>query len=161
MKLNSFTIVDVQLEINKMPNNGSHVYRALIHPVAGVSVSALSRSIVLVNPDLPEAKKLRSWYVTVHRAVFFASASYFILYIFSDFNIYLFLCRYDSEGKGASLASVSTGMSPSIKSGARSMYSDRVSLSYVTENPSLGEDKVLHYQLLKDVKLNKAMKMVI
>lgn len=60
-----------------MPNNGSHIYHALLHPVAGVSVSALSKSIVLVNPDLPEAKKLRSWYVTVRGVFFFASASYF------------------------------------------------------------------------------------
>ncbi|KAL0415942.1 UNVERIFIED_CONTAM: Replication protein A DNA-binding subunit B [Sesamum latifolium] len=28
----------------------------------GVSLSALSKSIVVVNPDTPEAKKLRSWY---------------------------------------------------------------------------------------------------
>ncbi|KAF3438061.1 hypothetical protein FNV43_RR20817 [Rhamnella rubrinervis] len=81
----------------------------------GVSVSALSRSIVLVNPDLPEAKELRSW--------------------------------YDSEGKGTSLASVSTGVSPSTKSGLRSMYSDRVSLSYITENPSLGEDKPVYFSV--------------
>lgn len=59
-----------------------------------------------------------------------------------------FWYRYDSEGRGTSLASVGTGVSPLAKSGARSMYSDRVSLSYITENPSLGEDKVLHCELL-------------
>ncbi|XP_077230385.1 replication protein A 70 kDa DNA-binding subunit B-like [Tasmannia lanceolata] len=60
----------------------------------GVSVSALSKSSVLINLDVPESKKLRSW--------------------------------YDSEGKGASMASVGSSMiSNSSKSGARSMYSDR------------------------------------
>lgn len=29
--------------------------------VAGLSLSALSRSMVVVNPDTPEAKKLKSW----------------------------------------------------------------------------------------------------
>ena len=28
---------------------------------SGVSLSALSKSIILVDPDTPEAKKLRSW----------------------------------------------------------------------------------------------------
>lgn len=59
----------------------------------------------------------------------------------------LFVCRYDSEGKGTLMTSVGTGMSPSARNGARSMYSDRVSLSYMKENPSLGEDKVLYHQL--------------
>ncbi|KAH6807726.1 RPA70-kDa subunit B [Perilla frutescens var. frutescens] len=75
----------------------------------GVSLSALSKSIVVVDPDTPEAKKLRSW--------------------------------YDSEGKDTSMASVGSGLSPSNKNGARSMYSDRVSLSHITSNPSLGEEK--------------------
>ncbi|RVX18422.1 Replication protein A 70 kDa DNA-binding subunit B [Vitis vinifera] len=75
----------------------------------GVSLSTLSKSIVLVNPDTPESKKLRSW--------------------------------YDSEGKGASMASIGSDISPSSKGGVRSMYYDRVSLSHVTSNPSLGEDK--------------------
>lgn len=30
-------------------------------PVIGVSLSTLSRSTVTINPDLPEAKKLKSW----------------------------------------------------------------------------------------------------
>uniref|UniRef100_A0A2N9HEW6 Replication protein A subunit n=1 Tax=Fagus sylvatica TaxID=28930 RepID=A0A2N9HEW6_FAGSY len=81
----------------------------------GVSLSALSKSVVLVNPDLPEAKKLRSW--------------------------------YDSEGKESSLASVSSGMSPSSKSGSRSMYSDRVLLSHITKNPSLGDDKPVFFSI--------------
>ncbi|GAV64398.1 tRNA_anti domain-containing protein/Rep-A_N domain-containing protein/Rep_fac-A_C domain-containing protein [Cephalotus follicularis] len=75
----------------------------------GVSLSTLSRSTVLVDPDIPEAKNLRSW--------------------------------YDAEGKGTSMASISSGLSPSSKGGARSFYSDRVSLSQITANPSLGEDK--------------------
>lgn len=46
------------------------------------------------------------------------------------------------------MASISTGVSPSTKAGTRSMYSDRVFLSHITENHSLGEDKVLYYRLL-------------
>ncbi|XP_077222798.1 replication protein A 70 kDa DNA-binding subunit B-like [Tasmannia lanceolata] len=80
----------------------------------GVSVSALSKSTVLINPDVPESKKLRSW--------------------------------YDSEGKGASMASVGSSMiSNSSKSGARSMYSDRVFLTHITSDPSLGEDKPVFF----------------
>ncbi|KAG6620611.1 hypothetical protein I3842_Q058400 [Carya illinoinensis] len=81
----------------------------------GVSLSAISKSIVLVDPDIPEAKKLRSW--------------------------------YDSEGKESSMASVSSGMSPSSRNGSRSMYSDRVSISYITKNPSLGEDKPVFFSI--------------
>ncbi|KAF5730186.1 replication protein A 70 kDa DNA-binding subunit B [Tripterygium wilfordii] len=81
----------------------------------GVNLSTLPRSIMQVNPDTPEAKKLRSW--------------------------------YDSEGKGASLASVGSGMSPLIKSGLRSMYSDRVSLANILSNPSLGEDKAAFFSV--------------
>ena len=51
--------------------------------------------------------------------------------------------RYDSEGKESSMASVSSGMSPSSKSGSSSMYSDRVSLSHILKNPSFGEEKVI------------------
>jgi replication factor A1 len=60
--------------------------------------------------------------------------------------IFLCDCRYDSEGKGASLASICSDMvSPGTKSGARSMYSDRVFLSHITSDPTLGYDKVHHY----------------
>lgn len=52
------------------------------------------------------------------------------------------LYRYESEGKDTSLAAIGSGLSPSTNGGARSMYSDRVSLAHVTSNPSLGEDKV-------------------
>lgn len=62
--------------------------------------------------------------------------------------ISLFVHRYDSEGKGSPMASVGTGMSPSARSGGRSMYSDRVFLSHITENLSLGEEKVLYHQFL-------------
>ncbi|KAJ7978736.1 Replication protein A subunit [Quillaja saponaria] len=75
----------------------------------GVSLSTLSKSQVLVNPDLLEAKKLRCW--------------------------------YESEGKVTSMVSVSSGLSPTSKNGGRSMYSDRVLLSHITSNPSLGEEK--------------------
>ncbi|KAA8542553.1 hypothetical protein F0562_023705 [Nyssa sinensis] len=81
----------------------------------GVSLSTLSKSIVVVNPDIPESKKLRSW--------------------------------YDSEGKEASMAAVGSGMSPTTKSGTQSMYSDRVSLSHITSNPSLGEDKPVFFSI--------------
>ena len=53
-----------------------------------------------------------------------------------------YLCRFDSEGKETSLASVGAGLSPTTKGGARSMYSDRVFLSHIVSNSSLGEDKV-------------------
>ncbi|KAK1387998.1 Replication protein A subunit [Heracleum sosnowskyi] len=79
----------------------------------GVSLSALSRSVIVVNPETPESKKLKSW--------------------------------YDSEGKGSPMASVGTGLSPSSKSGGRSLYADRVSLSYITSNPSLGEEKPVFF----------------
>ncbi|KAA8541041.1 hypothetical protein F0562_025004 [Nyssa sinensis] len=81
----------------------------------GVSLSALSKSIVVVNPDIPESNKLRSW--------------------------------YDSEGKETSMASVGSGMSPTSQGGVRSMYSDRVSLSHITSNPSLGEDKPVFFSI--------------
>ncbi|KAK6921000.1 Replication protein A, OB domain [Dillenia turbinata] len=90
----------------------------------GVSLSTLSKSVVLVNPDVPEAEKLRSW--------------------------------YDSEGKGKSMASVGTGMSSSPQSGARSMYTERVSLSYIINNQSLGEEKPAFLNIKACVSLIKA-----
>ncbi|XP_050376905.1 replication protein A 70 kDa DNA-binding subunit B [Argentina anserina] len=81
----------------------------------GVSLSTLSRSSVLVNPDLPEAKRLKSW--------------------------------YESEGKEVPMAPVGSGMSPSANSGAWSMYSDRISLSHLKENPYLGEDKPVFFSV--------------
>ncbi|XP_058070460.1 replication protein A 70 kDa DNA-binding subunit B [Magnolia sinica] len=80
----------------------------------GLSLSSISRSTVLINPDMPESKKLRSW--------------------------------YDSEGKGTSMASVGSSMvSGSSKVGARSMYSDRVFLSHIVSDPSMGQDKPLFF----------------
>ncbi|KAF6165037.1 hypothetical protein GIB67_000621 [Kingdonia uniflora] len=73
----------------------------------GVSLSSLTKSTVLINPDIPEAKKLRTWYT--------------------------------SEGKGTSMDSIGSGVSS--KSGSRSMYADRVFLSHITSNTSLGDDK--------------------
>ncbi|KAL2935356.1 Replication protein A 70 kDa DNA-binding subunit B [Bienertia sinuspersici] len=81
----------------------------------GVSLSAISKSVIKINPDLPESNRLRSW--------------------------------YDSEGREASLASVGAGMSPSPVSGGRSMYTDRVSISHITSNPSLGEDKPAFFNI--------------
>lgn len=83
----------------------------LLSLIEGVSLSAISKSIAKINPDIPESKKLKSW--------------------------------YESEGKETSMASVGAGMTPSPTSGGRSMYTDRVSISHITSNPSLGEDKVV------------------
>ncbi|KFK27878.1 hypothetical protein AALP_AA8G440900 [Arabis alpina] len=79
----------------------------------GVSVSTISRSNVVINPESPEAKKLKSW--------------------------------YDSEGKETSMSAIGSGMSPSAKNGSRSMYTDRVVLSHITSNPSLGEEKPVFF----------------
>ncbi|MBA0678363.1 hypothetical protein Goari_019716, partial [Gossypium aridum] len=87
----------------------------------GVSLSTLGKSRVMINPDIPEAKKLRSW--------------------------------YDSEGKGSSMASISSGLSPSSKTGARSMYTDRVSLTHITSNPSLGDEKPAFFSIKAFVSL--------
>ncbi|KAJ1421814.1 hypothetical protein SESBI_13452 [Sesbania bispinosa] len=81
----------------------------------GVSLSAISKSAVLINPDIPEAKKLRSW--------------------------------YDVEGKDAAMASVGSGSSPSSNNASRSVYSDRVSISHITTNPSLGSDKPVFFSI--------------
>ncbi|KAJ1421800.1 hypothetical protein SESBI_13438 [Sesbania bispinosa] len=81
----------------------------------GVSLSAISKSAVLINPVIPEAKKLRSW--------------------------------YDVEGKDAAMASVGSGSSPSSNSASRSVYSDRVSISHITTNPSLGNDKPAFFSI--------------
>ncbi|KAK4782483.1 hypothetical protein SAY86_016585 [Trapa natans] len=81
----------------------------------GVSLSALSRSLVLVNPDIIEAKNLRSW--------------------------------FDSEGKGTAMESVGSDAVSSARGGARSMYSDRISISHITSNPSLGEEKPAYFNI--------------
>ncbi|XVF49955.1 hypothetical protein PTKIN_Ptkin04bG0057800 [Pterospermum kingtungense] len=87
----------------------------------GVSLSTLGKSTVLINPDVPEAKKLRSW--------------------------------YDSEGKESSMASIGSGLSPLSKTGGRSMYIDRVSLSHIIGNQSLGEDKPAFFSIKAFVSL--------
>ncbi|CAH8389644.1 unnamed protein product [Eruca vesicaria subsp. sativa] len=79
----------------------------------GVSLSTISRSNVVINPESPEAKKLKSWYA--------------------------------SEGKEASMSSIGSGMTPSTKNGSWSMYTDRVPLSQITSNPSLGEEKPVFF----------------
>ncbi|XP_068654082.1 replication protein A 70 kDa DNA-binding subunit B [Aristolochia californica] len=81
----------------------------------GVSLSTLSRSTVQINPEIPEAKKLRSW--------------------------------YESEGKGTLMEAVGSGINSVTKSGARSFYSDRVSISHITSSPSLGEEKPAFFSL--------------
>ncbi|XP_004508670.1 replication protein A 70 kDa DNA-binding subunit B [Cicer arietinum] len=81
----------------------------------GVSLSAISKSLVLINPDTPEAQKLRSW--------------------------------YDSEGKDASMAALSSGSIPASNAGSRSVYSDRVSLADITSNHSLGSEKPAFFSI--------------
>ncbi|MBA0609045.1 hypothetical protein Godav_021176 [Gossypium davidsonii] len=92
-----------------------------VNEFQGVSLSTLGKSSVMINPDIPEAKKLRSW--------------------------------YDSEGKGSSMASIGSGLSPSSKTGARSMYTDRVSLTHITSNPSLGDEKPAFFSIKAFVSL--------
>ncbi|KAL7223112.1 hypothetical protein ACSBR1_024732 [Camellia fascicularis] len=89
----------------------------------GVSLSALSKSIVVVNPDIAESRKLRS--------------------------------RYDCEGKVTLMASIGSGISPATNNGMRSMYSDRVSLSHITHNPSLGEKKPVFFSIKVYISLIK------
>lgn len=79
----------------------------------GVSLSTVSKSIIEINPDIPDSQKLKSW--------------------------------YSSEGKETSMEAVGSGLSPSMKTGGRSMYSDRVTLDHITSNPSLGEEKPVFY----------------
>uniref|UniRef100_I1MT70 Replication protein A subunit n=1 Tax=Glycine max TaxID=3847 RepID=I1MT70_SOYBN len=81
----------------------------------GVSLSTIGKSVVLVNPVIPEAKNLRSW--------------------------------YDFEGKDAAMDSVGSGSSPTSNNGIRSVYTDRVLLSDITSNPSLGDGKPAFFSL--------------
>ncbi|XP_058732965.1 replication protein A 70 kDa DNA-binding subunit B [Vicia villosa] len=93
----------------------------------GVSLSAISKSLVLIDPEVPEAQKLRCW--------------------------------YDSEGKDTAMASLSSG-STNSGGGSRSVYSDRVSLSYITSNPSLGAEKPAFFSIrgyINSIKPDQAM----
>ncbi|KEH32027.1 putative replication factor A protein [Medicago truncatula] len=90
----------------------------------GISLSAISRSLVLVNPEVPEAQKLRCW--------------------------------YDSEGKDAAMAAISSGSISSSNSGSRSVYSDRVPLSYITSNLSLGAEKPAFFSIRGNISFIKA-----
>ncbi|KAK7265867.1 hypothetical protein RJT34_33491 [Clitoria ternatea] len=94
----------------------------------GVSLSTISRSVLMINPDLPEAKKLRCW--------------------------------YDDEGKDAAMDSVGSGSSPMSNNGVRSVYIDRVSLSHITSNPSLGDGKPAFFSIrgyINSIKPDQAM----
>uniref|UniRef100_A0A0A9DGQ9 Replication factor A C-terminal domain-containing protein n=1 Tax=Arundo donax TaxID=35708 RepID=A0A0A9DGQ9_ARUDO len=81
----------------------------------GVSLSTVGKSTLAINPDMPEAQKLRSW--------------------------------YDSEGKGTSMAPIGADMGASRTGGLKSMYSDRVFLSHITSDPTLGQDKPVFFSL--------------
>lgn len=102
-------------------------------------MSTISRSVVLVNPDVPEAKKLRSWYANIRYSTL----------LFPCYGIYIIviiLCcmvrRYEFEGKDAAMDALGSGSSPISNNGIRSVYSDRVPLSHITSNQSLGDMKV-------------------
>ncbi|KAG6474057.1 hypothetical protein ZIOFF_067981 [Zingiber officinale] len=81
----------------------------------GISLSTLSKSTMIINPDFPESKKLKSW--------------------------------YDSKGKGTPMASVGSSLVSSTKNGLRSMHTDRVFLTHITENQSLGQDKPAFFSI--------------
>ncbi|KAK1273384.1 hypothetical protein QJS04_geneDACA008000 [Acorus gramineus] len=82
----------------------------------GLSLSSISKTTVVISPDIPEAKKLRSW--------------------------------YDSEGKETSMSSVGSTMASSMSNnGSRSMYSDRVFLSHIINDPTLGQDKAVYFSI--------------
>lgn len=53
------------------------------------------------------------------------------------------------------MASVGSDLNPSTKSGFRSLYSDRVSLSHITSNPPLGEEKPVFFSTKAYVSLIK------
>ncbi|WVZ11492.1 hypothetical protein V8G54_016022 [Vigna mungo] len=103
----------------------------------GVSLSTISKSVILVNPDVPEAKKLRSWYTNIRYA------TVALLWYFYDSHTYMSALahRYESEGKDASMDSVGSGSSPTSNNGIRSVYTDRVPLAHITSDQSLGETK--------------------
>ncbi|XP_071729219.1 replication protein A 70 kDa DNA-binding subunit B-like [Rutidosis leptorrhynchoides] len=63
---------------------------------------------------------------------------------------------YSSEGKETSLESASAALSPSMKNGGRSIYSDRVTLAHITSNPSLGEEKPVFYSTRACMSMIKA-----
>ncbi|KAM7278594.1 hypothetical protein ACFE04_005728 [Oxalis oulophora] len=54
---------------------------------------------------------------------------------------------FDSEGKEAPMVSIGSGLGPSPNGGPRSMFSDRVSLSHITANPSLGSEKPVFFSI--------------
>ncbi|CAL1393132.1 unnamed protein product [Linum trigynum] len=81
----------------------------------GISLSTVGKSMLQINPETPESKKLRSW--------------------------------YESDGKDSAMAPIASGFSPTIKSGGRSMYTDRVPLTHITSDPSLGGDKPAFFNI--------------
>ncbi|XP_023762103.1 replication protein A 70 kDa DNA-binding subunit B [Lactuca sativa] len=62
---------------------------------------------------------------------------------------------YSTEGKETSMEAVGSGLSPSMKAGGRSLYSDRVTLDQITSNPSLGEEKPVFYSTRASMSLIK------
>ncbi|CAH1442944.1 unnamed protein product [Lactuca virosa] len=62
---------------------------------------------------------------------------------------------YSTEGKETSMEAVGSSLSPSMKTGGRSLYSDRVTLDQITSNPSLGEEKPVFYSTRASMSLIK------
>ncbi|KAI7732292.1 hypothetical protein M8C21_028005 [Ambrosia artemisiifolia] len=54
---------------------------------------------------------------------------------------------FQTEGKETNMESIGSNLSPSMKNGGRSMYTDRVTLDQITSNPSLGEEKPVWYSV--------------
>ncbi|KAI7732297.1 hypothetical protein M8C21_028010 [Ambrosia artemisiifolia] len=54
---------------------------------------------------------------------------------------------FQTEGKETNMESIGSNLSPSMKNGGRSMYTDRVTLDQITSNSSLGEDKPVWYSV--------------
>uniref|UniRef100_A0A0D9VR72 Replication protein A subunit n=1 Tax=Leersia perrieri TaxID=77586 RepID=A0A0D9VR72_9ORYZ len=118
----------------------------------GLSLSTVGKSTVVVNPDLPEAEKLRAWYCSSLKHFYFLVLSVILSTLFLDI---ILLNRYDSEGKGTSMASVGSDMGGSRAGGARLMYTDRVFLSQITSDPTLGQDKPVFFSLYSFISLIK------
>lgn len=59
---------------------------ARVSDFGGRSLSVLSSSTVVINPDSPEAFKLRGWYECVHVALFQPPAEYLFLFCFFVFE---------------------------------------------------------------------------
>jgi replication factor A1 len=60
--------------------------------------------------------------------------------------------RYDSGGNDTSMAPVGADMGATRTGGSKSTYSDRVSLSHITNDPTMGQDKVHYFDVCQYMK---------